>query len=716
MRAEPDEGTERAVLIGPLDPTATCLVLLPPAGRSARTSWFGPGQPGLDAAEIAAAVGLGGPPGSVHETAGHPVPLVPGVSDTWPGRPGLAGHRLAEPEHAGRDWAPALVTTSVASTSNGGAVVDAADPAAGLALRTEFEPLPGGPLRIRHTLTNTGSDPFVVDHLDVVVPVPDRATELLDCTGRWGRERTPQRHAVADGIWLREGRGGRPGHASPTELVAGVAGFGFRSGAVWAVHVAWSGNSRYYLERQPSGLVTLGGGEVLLPGEMVLEAGDSYATPWVHVVASADGLDGLAAQTHAYLRSVPAHPRRPRPVVSNVWEAVYFDHDLGRLTHLADLAARVGVERVVLDDGWFGARRSDHAGLGDWTVSEQVWPDGLAPFVDHVRGLGMEFGLWFEPEMVNPDSDLYRAHPDWILAVSGREPALQRNQLVLDLGRPEVRDHLFERIDTILTSYPIAYVKWDHNRELVEAASRARHDTPGAHRQTLGYYDLLDRLRAAHPAVEWESCASGGARIDLEVLQRVQRVWTSDMTDALARQGIQRWTAQLVSPEYLGAHVSAPVNHQTGRAISLDFRVATAFFGDLGIEWDLASASESDLERLAAWIERYKQHRELLHSGRMVRVDSAEDAVWVHGVVAPDHSRAVVAYVQLDELVHDPPPLLFPGLDPRRRYTARAVGPEATTRWRGEGMRLSGAALAEVGLPAPAREPVTALIVELTAD
>ncbi len=317
----------------------TCLVLAPVAGRSAQLCWFGPGQPGLDATEIATAVGVGGPPRSVHEAAGHPVPLVPGAWDTWAGRPGLAGHRLEDPEHAGRDWAPALATTAITATQEGGVVVEAADRAAALALRTELEPVPGGPLRIRHLLTNTGARPYVVDHLDVVVPVSDQVADLLDCTGRWGRERTPQRHTVADGIWLREGRGGRPGHDSPTELVAGTAGFGFRHGSVCAVHVAWSGNSRYYLERQPSGVVTLGGGEVLLPGEIVLDAGESYATPWVYVLASGEGLDGLAAQTHEYLRSLPAHPRRPRPVVSNVWEAVYFDHDLGRLTQLADLAA-----------------------------------------------------------------------------------------------------------------------------------------------------------------------------------------------------------------------------------------------------------------------------------------------------------------------------------------------------------------------------------------
>ena len=191
----------------------------------------------------------------------------------------------------------------------------------------------------------------------------------------------------------------------------------------------------------------------------------------------------------------------------------------------------------MLDDGWFHDRRDDTAGLGDWMVDEQVWPDGLDPLIEHVRGLGMEFGLWFEPEMVNPDSDLFRAHPEWILSAGeARTPLLHRNQQVLDLTRPEVVDHLFDRVHAVLSEHAIDYVKWDHNRDLLEAGSGARGGAPAVHAQTLAFYDLLDRLRAAHPDVAWESCASGGGRIDLGVLERVQRVWTSDMTDALARQ------------------------------------------------------------------------------------------------------------------------------------------------------------------------------------
>jgi hypothetical protein len=238
-------------------------------------------------------------------------------------------------------------------------------------------------------------------------------------------------------------------------LIAGEAGFGFRAGEVWGVHVAFSGNHRTLAERTPGGVALLAGGELLLPGEVRLAPGEAYASPWVYGSHGA-GLDALAARFHGYLRDRPQHPRTPRPVTMNTWEAVYFDQDLGRLTALADAAAAVGAERFVLDDGWFRGRRDDRAGLGDWYVDEQVWPAGLHPLVDHVRGVGLEFGLWVEPEMVNPDSGLARAHPDWILATGGRLPPASRHQQVLDLGNPAAYEHLLARLDALLRDTPSA--------------------------------------------------------------------------------------------------------------------------------------------------------------------------------------------------------------------------------------------------------------------
>ena len=387
----------------------------------------------------------------------------------------------------------------------------------------------------------------------------------------------------------------------------------------------------------------------------------------------------------------------------------------------------MGVERFVLDDGWFRGRRDDTAGLGDWWVDEEVWPDGLDPLIDRVRELGMEFGLWFEPEMVNPDSDLYRAHPDWILSTGDRVPLLHRHQLVLDLTRPEVFDHLFERVDAVLAAHPVDYVKWDHNRDLLEAGSGLRGGAAAVHGQTVAFYRLLDELRARHPRVAWESCASGGGRVDLGVLERVQRVWTSDMTDALARQQIQRWTTQLLAPEYVGAHVSSPTSHTTGRTLSLDFRAATALFGAFGIEWDLTRASEDDLDRLADWVARFKRLRPLLHAGRVVRPESADPTVLLHGVVAADRSEALVAHVQLDESAHNRGvSVRVPGLDPDATYHLAWEGPVELTQVSmsaplpadgpTDGVAVTGRALADRGFWMPRRRPETVTLVHLSRE
>jgi alpha-galactosidase len=649
--------------------------------------------------------------------------LLPEHSAGWFGRPGLSGHRLGRPSAlpaAGRDWSAHFRPTRISHLGSK-ARIEAADQMAGLTLVTEIEAVPGGAIRGRHTLANSGGQPYVVDALEVVFPVPGQAAETLDFTGRWGYERVPQRRPIADGLWLREGRRGHTGHDSATVLVAGTAGFGFGHGRVCGLHVAWSGNTVHGVERQPSGLITIGGGELLLPGEVTLEPGQSYATPWVFLAAAADGLDGLAAIFHGYLRSRPAHPRSPRPVNLNVWEAVTFDHDLGRLTSIADIAADLGVERYVLDDGWFHSRRDATAGLGDWWVDETVWPGGLHALVDHVRARGMQFGLWFEPEMVNPDSDLYRAHPDWILSTGDRVPPLQRDQLVLDLTRPEVTGYLLDRMDGLLSEYDISCVKWDHNRPLVDAGSATRAGAPAVHAQTLAVYALLDELRRRHPDVEWESCSSGGGRVDLGILDRAERIWVSDMTDALARQSIQRWTAQLVPPEYCGAHVSAPVAHQTGRHLPLALRAGTALFGHFGIEWDLTTADPASLAELAAWARLYKTHRALIHSGRVTRADAPDRTALMHGVVAADHGTALMSYVQLDEPVHTVAVALrVPGLDPARRYRVTDVTPESSSPVRAASpgipaSAVTGALLSEIGVPIPVQRPHTVLILFIEA-
>jgi alpha-galactosidase len=347
-----------------------------------------------------------------------------------------------------------------------------------------------------------------------------------------------------------------------------------------------------------------------------------------------------------------------------------------------------------------------------------VWPDGLGPLINHVRSRGMQFGLWFEPEMVSPDSDLARAHPDWILSVDGRMPLTKRSQQVLNIGHPDAYEYVLERIDSILTEYDIAYIKWDHNRDLVEAGGAD--GGAGVHEQTLALYRLLATLKERHPGLEIESCSSGGARIDLAVLEHTDRVWTSDCIDALERQQIQRWTGQLLPLELMGAHVGSPVSHSTGRTHALDFQAGTALFGHFGIEWDISTASPGQLTRLATWVRRYKDLRPLLHTGTVVRGDHPDPAVWVHGVVAEDRSRAVYALVQVATSVHAPAGLVrLPGLDPDATYTVRPLPPgddpgrrSAGPPWWQTGTELPGRVLAAVGVQAPTQNPEHLVLLE----
>ncbi|GAA2041200.1 alpha-galactosidase [Agromyces tropicus] len=654
--------------------------------------------------------------------------LLPGLGEGWSGRPGVQFAR----DPGGADGARAaaalraprfrLVPDSVERAADRAATADAAgdalafevvDDEARVAVATRLELTREGVLRVRHRVANRGDGPLAVARLAAVLPVPARASELLDFSGLWARERRPMRRTLDHGVHARESRHGRGGHDDAFLLVAGTPGFGFGHGETWAMHVAWSGDTEAWAERSALGPATLGGGELLAPGELVLGSGEEAASPWVVAVHSASGLDGVSDRLHPWIRSWSTIAGRPRPVTLNTWEAVYFDQSLERLEPLIAAARRVGVERFVLDDGWFLGRRDDRRALGDWTVDPTVWPDGLGPLIDRITSAGMEFGLWVEPEMVSADSELARTHPDWVLG-RGDDPEWRR-QRVLDLTAPGAADHVFAALDALLASYDIRFLKWDHNRDLLGGS---------AHAQTTALYGLIDRLRAAHPGVEIESCASGGGRIDLGILERTDRVWTSDTNDPFERQGIQRFTGLVVPPEYLGSHLGAARAHTTGRTSDLSFRLATALFGSAGIEWNLATASEADLDAVAAWTAAYRRLRGLLHGGRVVRVDAADAAQVVQGVVAPDRRHAVVSVAVLGSPVAAlPPAVRMPGLDPDLEYAVRRIdlGPVRTVQdaappWFAAGeVRLPGRLLGEVGLPMPLLAPEQALVLELVA-
>ncbi len=649
-----------------------------------------------------------------HATLDAPAPI--GVltenGSGFLGRPGLVGHR---PD--GSAWAP-VFTRTAADISDDCARFELVDLVAELNLVIELRVTEAETVVGSMTLTNRGATDYSVVRLSASIPMPPHAAELLSFTGRWCKEFQPRRHDF-DGLSVIENRRGRTSHDQLPAIFVGSSGFSEDGGDVWGVQLAWSGNYELAAECLTDGRKHIQVGELLSPGEVVLGSGASYTTPDVVISPSQAGLTPSSQRFHRHVRAENAL-KGERKVILNTWEAVYFNHDLATLEALADAGSEVGAERFVLDDGWFGSRRNDTKGLGDWRVSDDVWPDGLDPIVDHVTGLGMEFGLWFEPEMVNPDSDLYREHPDWTLTTAGYAPLLGRHQLVLDCGRADVCDYLFERIDALLSEYAISYIKWDMNRDFVQASHEGR---PGAHGHVVGVYGLLDRIRAAHPEVEIESCASGGGRVDLEILRRTDRVWTSDCNDALERQAIQRGFTMLFPPEVMGSHIGPPRAHTTHRVQSLGFRTATALFGSLGIEWNLLDADAAGRVRVAAAIALYKRLRPLLHGGDVVRVDHDDPSAIVHGVVASDRTRAVMAYVQLTPSITTVPlPMRFAGLDPDARYRIRLLDDldsadefgRARPAWMGlDELQLSGRQLMASGLQPPVLHAESVLLMEL---
>ena len=637
---------------------------------------------------------------------------------------GLFGHPALAGSRDGGSW-----TAAFTGWEEGPGHLRATDPVSGLAVDLELMLDDTGVLASRTGLRNTGDDPYRLDWLAALcLTLPESCTGLLGFTGHWGDEWRTVRESLGTGTWLHENRRGRTSHDRFPGLVLGQPCFDAEDGRVWGFHLGWSGNHRLLVEPLEDGGRRVQLGELLAPGELALAPGGSVTTPWAFASFSATGLNGLMRHHHAHVRRHVVHrPQQSvRPVILNTWEANYFDHDEDRLkrqaTATATAAAELGVERFVVDDGRFRGRNGPQAGLGDWTPDPAKYPHGLAPLARHVAGLGMEFGLWVEPEMVSPDSDLFRDHPDWVLRLEGRAQIIGRHQLVLDLSRTEAGDHLFEVLDKLLRDAPIAYLKWDMNRDLATAGdARGR---PAFRAQTVAFYALLDRVRAAHPAVVIESCASGGGRADWGVLARTQRIWTSDCTDALERQRIQRGCSLFFPPEVMGAHVSTSPNHQTRRRASLCFRAITALFGHLGLELDPPALAPEETDELKAWIVLHKRLRPPLHRGDAFRQDGAGGR-WVHGVIGDDRRNAIVAVVQ--ETAQErryPPPLRLPDLDPGliyalslpalRRPDFHRPAPVHEALMRGE-LRITGAALGAIGLALPEQQPESALFIELHA-
>lgn len=597
-------------------------------------AWWGPALPVDENLAAIAALSEPAVPHGILD-GGEALSLLPQAGDGFSGHPGLILHR------AGRDTLTQLRLTQ-ARPEPGRLTLHLDDARAGVRVRISLALDSTGVLTLEQAISNTGATPLSIDWMAAgVFPLP--GDELLRFSGRWTREFHTERIRLVGGLLGQENRTGRTSHHSPPFIVAGRPGFGESHGAVTAWHLAWSGDHRIFCERLRDGRAQVQLGELFGPGEMDLQPGESYAAPKVFAARSDLGLNGLSDRFHPFVRQRILTARGPRPVQFNSWEAVYFDHDVERLKALAGAAAAAGAERFVLDDGWFRGRRDDTAGLGDWVPDPDRYPQGLGPLIDHVRALGLEFGLWVEPEMANADSDLLRAHPDWVLGEPDRVQPLGRGQYVLDLTRPKVANQIFRQLDRLLTDYPIACLKWDMNRDLTHGVSGGRR---AAHRQVLAAYSLIDRLRAAHPGVEIESCASGGARADYEILRRTDRIWTSDCNDPIERQRIQRTFSIFFPPEVMGAHVGPADSHTTARTTSLELRALTALFGHFGIEADISRFSDSDSALLAEAVAMHKRLRPILHGGRLARLEHEDPGLTAFSVAVDD--TVLVSVAQLE--------------------------------------------------------------------
>ncbi|OAH12495.1 alpha-galactosidase [Streptomyces jeddahensis] len=509
------------------------------------------------------------------------------------------------------------------------------------------------------------------------LPVRD-GWRLSQLHGRWAAESLLVRSELTYGEKIIGSRRGHTGHQHLPWVALDADGAATEeSGEVYSCALAWSGSWRIAVQQLPDGIVQITGGTGHDDsGQALLAPGETLTTPVFAGLWSDGGFGGASRAWHAYQREyVIPDADQDRPVLYNSWEATNFGISEDQQRALARRAADMGVELFVVDDGWFGARTSDRAGLGDWTPNPDRFPNGLKPLADDVHALGMQFGIWVEPEMVNPDSDLYRAHPDWVQHFPGRTRTEIRNQLVLNLAREDVQQYLWEQLDTLLGSAPIDYVKWDFNRCFTDAG------WPGepypqklwnAHVHAL--YGLLDRLRAAHPGVAFESCSGGGGRVDLGIMARTDQVWTSDNTDPLDRLAIQHGFSQVHPARVMAAWVTDSPNTQLNdRVSSLRFRFVSSMAGVLGVGGDLTEWSDEELAEARRWVELYKEIRPVVQRGDLYRLRPPEGGLSAVQYVLGDEV-VVLAWLQAQHYGEAQPSVRLRGLDPAASYECVETG------------------------------------------
>lgn len=692
----------RIVTIG--DEAASFTLSLPESGMP-RILLFAPGIASIAHEPAGRASRINGMDESVPSAV-----LLPTGGAGFFGWPAIAGHR------DGRDFV-ALFAGWRSEGDTAKTTLLAEDAVADLSLSIEIAGVAEGVIAISTVLTNAGNTVYTVERcMAASVLAAEGDAEITSLHGMWGREFQIDRRPLGNGVWLQENRRGRTSHDRSPGVFLSVGA------TTVAVHLGWSGNHVLAIDTLDDGRRLIHAGELFEPGEIRLGPGESYSSPRAFVtVVRGDARRAGERLGRFVARGLVAMPdARPRPVTLNTWEANYFDHREDDLFAQAKVAADLGIERFVLDDGWFGLRDDDTSSLGDWTVDKRKYPDGLGPLVRRVRSLGMEFGIWFEPEMVNSRSTLFADHPDWVLQVAGRPLLTSRNQLVLDLSRPEVADRLFSAIDAVLGAHEISCVKWDMNRDLTFPAGAD--GCAATARQTRAFYALVDRVRQAHPLVEIESCASGGGRADYGVLARTHRLWTSDCTDALERLQIQRGATLFFPPHILGAHVSASPNHQTGRRHSLSFRALVALAYHFGVELNPLTLTDAERVELRQWILTHKRLRPLLHDPDAAFHLDPVDGRYVWG--ASDACRAAVFVAQGPQMLREQPsplcpPVAFHGGAPLRVSACHPAAPDFIRVSNAQRSLLDGETtftaedIREVGLPLPMLRPESGVLLEI---
>jgi alpha-galactosidase len=603
-----------------------------------------------------------------------------------------------------KSWSPRFKVKS-ANCNNGQAIFECIDDIARLKVNIRISLNSNDVIEKSLNLTNLGNKEIIVTKLLNTLILPAEINEITQYHGRWICEAQEPTTKWSQPRYQIENIKGRTSHDNQTMLRVQQLGTNNNSGLCYGFSLAHSGNHTYTLTRLDNNHKAVQWGERLIADEIVLSKDKIYTTPSLLVSISFNGFNELRQNYHNHIRQsnqLAIHHKNYRPVQINTWEAVYFDHNVDTFKKMIDKASEFGIERFVLDDGWFKGRNNDKAGLGDWFVDENKYPQGLHPLVDYTIAKGLEFGLWFEPEMVNPDSDLYRNHPEWILALPEYQQKLGRYQFALNLANKNAYNYILKCITDILNEYKISYAKWDMNRDLIQAAGCD--NKPSYHNQVLATYRLLS--------------------IEFGILRYTNRFWSSDCNDPLERQSIHKSLSQFYPPEVLGAHVGPYMAHTIMRVNNFEYALITCFASHLGFEQNILNLDNQQSELFKHYIALYKKHRPLLHNSDHYYLDYNDESI-AQIFVAKDKSKALLMFFQNSMPANmSANNLKINGLDNHKLYEIKALNEiqdigyamKALSSICKVGITLSGEILNRIGLAIPIMHPQSALLIEITEN